>query len=289
MENWLDKLKPKTLLVETGKLFRNQKYNHNMVDLIRTVGALEYVAKQRTIKYEGGTGKDGGKFLILKTNPDKIFVFDKHVPKKEWGELREGSSYELELKEGKNGNKKLMGFAGAEKETPKKTLSKAKHSAEEIAEAFLSLDPERKFFTKSAKGNFRLQTMLHISQMLYCSKTGKPLFKDQMTAYPPFLKSGLIKKSGDKFNEVDQEYIEKFKKDVSLADKIITWEHYKEFGQHSVFCLGKPCQGYEKITEQTCDNCKEELAKSKQWEEKYSKAKNKMTRKTLREITKLAK
>ncbi|CFW93289.1 protein of unknown function [endosymbiont DhMRE of Dentiscutata heterogama] len=57
-----------------------------------------------------GTGKDGGKFLILKTNPDKIFVFDKHVPKKEWGELREGSSYELELKEGKNGNKKLMGF-----------------------------------------------------------------------------------------------------------------------------------------------------------------------------------
>ncbi|CFW93291.1 protein of unknown function [endosymbiont DhMRE of Dentiscutata heterogama] len=53
MENWLEELQPKTLLVETGKLFRNQKYNHNMVDLIRTVGALEYVAKQRTIKYEG--------------------------------------------------------------------------------------------------------------------------------------------------------------------------------------------------------------------------------------------
>ena len=63
-------------------------------------------------------------------------------------------------------------------------LPSAEYSAREIAEYLLSLDPNRKFFNKK-NGNFRLNTMLHITQMLYCSKTGKPLFKDPLYAYPP--------------------------------------------------------------------------------------------------------
>ncbi|CAG8514049.1 11728_t:CDS:2 [Racocetra fulgida] len=57
-------------------------------------------------------------------------------------------------------------------------------SAEEIARYFLSLDPERKQFKeeKAKKlrgiavptiGNFRLNKLLHISQILYAAKYGK--------------------------------------------------------------------------------------------------------------------
>jgi len=61
---------------------------------------------------------------------------------------------------------------------------KPETSARAVAEYLMSLDPERKFFTKR-KGNFRLNTLLHISQILYCAKYGKPLFKEVLYAYPP--------------------------------------------------------------------------------------------------------
>src|SRR5207245_2412404 len=67
----------------------------------------------------------------------------------------------------------------------KSVLSEGKCEAMDIAKVLLANDPERKYFTNTSKGHMRLQTMLHISQMLYCSKTGKPLFKDPMYAYPP--------------------------------------------------------------------------------------------------------
>jgi hypothetical protein len=65
-----------------------------------------------------------------------------------------------------------------------KNFHSTKVSALAVAQYLLSLDPERKYFTKNL-GNFRLNTMLHIIQMLYCSKYGKPLFKEVMYAYPP--------------------------------------------------------------------------------------------------------
>src|SRR5437763_14651704 len=80
-------------------------------------------------------------------------------------------------------------------ELGKEKLTEAENNASEIAEYLLSLDPKRKFFNQE-HGNFRLNTMLHISQMLYGAKTGKPLFKDPMYAYPP--KYGLLNQTRQK-------------------------------------------------------------------------------------------
>lgn len=57
-------------------------------------------------------------------------------------------------------------------------------SALDIAQYLLSLDPKRKYFTKKY-GNFRLNSLLHICQILYCAKYGKALFKEPLLAYPP--------------------------------------------------------------------------------------------------------
>jgi len=57
-------------------------------------------------------------------------------------------------------------------------------SALDVAQYLLSLDPKRKYFTKRY-GNFRLNSLLHICQILYCAKYGKMLFKEDMLAYPP--------------------------------------------------------------------------------------------------------
>lgn len=50
-EKWLKDLQPRNLLVETGKLFQKRRYNKHMVDLIRMVGAVEYLTGQRNIEY----------------------------------------------------------------------------------------------------------------------------------------------------------------------------------------------------------------------------------------------
>lgn len=69
------------------------------------------------------------------------------------------------------------------------------YSAIEIARLLLSYDPKRKYFKKGKMssrideinptiGNFRLNKMLHICYMLYYSKYGKPLFREELRAYP---------------------------------------------------------------------------------------------------------
>jgi len=63
-------------------------------------------------------------------------------------------------------------------------VSETNTSALDIAQYLLSLDPERKYFTKRY-GNFRLNSLLHISQILHYAKYGKPLFYEDMLAYPP--------------------------------------------------------------------------------------------------------
>ena len=65
-----------------------------------------------------------------------------------------------------------------------KTKPKKQTSALDCAKFLMSLDPKRKYFTKK-EGNFRLNTMLHISQMLHCAKTGEFLFKKPLIAFPP--------------------------------------------------------------------------------------------------------
>jgi len=64
----------------------------------------------------------------------------------------------------------------------------------EIAEFFLSLDPERKYFIKDKMikvegnsvptvGNLRLNKLLQITQMLYAAKEGKYLFSEKFWAF----------------------------------------------------------------------------------------------------------
>src|SRR3954447_19459831 len=69
-------------------------------------------------------------------------------------------------------------------------------SALEVAKYLLSFDPERKYFKEGKMtsridetnpptlGNFRLNKMLHICQMLHYSKYGQPRLSEHLRAYP---------------------------------------------------------------------------------------------------------
>jgi uncharacterized phage-associated protein len=81
------------------------------------------------------------------------------------------------------------------KNIKKMNNQEGKYSAIEVAQLLLSYDPERKYFKKGKMnsrvdetnptiGNFRLNKMLHICYMLYYSKYGKPLFRENLKAYP---------------------------------------------------------------------------------------------------------
>ena len=77
----------------------------------------------------------------------------------------------------------------------KKNISqKERVSALSVAKYFLSLDPERKYFVnqKMARGeedsipiigNFRLNKLLQITQILYAAKEGKYLFSEEFLAF----------------------------------------------------------------------------------------------------------
>ena len=67
-------------------------------------------------------------------------------------------------------------------------------TALQVAKHFLNLDSTRKYFVtgKMPKisgiaiptiGNFRLNKLLHISQILYCAKKGEYLFSDPLMAF----------------------------------------------------------------------------------------------------------
>src|SRR5207253_10273489 len=68
-------------------------------------------------------------------------------------------------------------------------------SATEVAKLLLSYDPEREYFceekiisleedgTEPTQGNFRINKMLHICQMLHYAKYDQPLFKEELRAY----------------------------------------------------------------------------------------------------------
>ena len=68
-------------------------------------------------------------------------------------------------------------------------------SAVEVAKLLLSYDPKREYFceekmisleedgTEPTQGNFRINKMLHICQMLHYAKYGEPLFFEDLRAY----------------------------------------------------------------------------------------------------------
>ncbi|WNE40754.1 MAG: hypothetical protein mread185_000211 [Mycoplasmataceae bacterium] len=57
-------------------------------------------------------------------------------------------------------------------------------SALDVAHYLLSLDPQRKYFTKR-DGNFRLNTLLHILQILHYVKFDQLLFHEDLIAVSP--------------------------------------------------------------------------------------------------------
>src|SRR4051812_9119794 len=76
-----------------------------------------------------------------------------------------------------------------------KVTEKPYLQARNVAEYLLSLDPQRKYFTLKRmsekagyislpiEGNFRLNKLLHILQILYYAKHEKLLFSDNLVAY----------------------------------------------------------------------------------------------------------
>ena len=69
-------------------------------------------------------------------------------------------------------------------------------SAIEVAKLLLAYDPEREYFkrdnkispteendTEPTQGNFRINKMLHISQMLHYAKYGEAFFQEDLRAY----------------------------------------------------------------------------------------------------------
>jgi hypothetical protein len=64
-------------------------------------------------------------------------------------------------------------------------IKQTKTSALDITHYLLSLDPDRKYFTQR-HGNFRLNSLLHIIQILHYAKFGIMAFYEDMLAYPPY-------------------------------------------------------------------------------------------------------
>ena len=96
-------------------------------------------------------------------------------------------------------------------------------SALTIAKYLLSYDPQRKYFTKK-EGNFRLNSLLHITQMLHCAKYGKLAFQETMIAYPP----QWWKLSEAKQNELAQIiHNQKIKNKKALIAKLYQTENIK--------------------------------------------------------------
>ncbi|WNE40111.1 MAG: hypothetical protein GBAus27B_000178 [Mycoplasmataceae bacterium] len=95
-------------------------------------------------------------------------------------------------------------------ETKQITNLKTNTSALDIAHYLLSLDPERKFFTKR-HGNFRLNSLLHIIQILNYVKFGKMAFYEDLIAYPPYW---------NKLSLQNQEQLVLIMNDKEIKDKI---------------------------------------------------------------------
>ena len=55
--------------------------------------------------------RQGNKFIILRTNPDKYYIFDSLIPEDKWGEFEKDKEYYLDyIINKKTGNKVVKGF-----------------------------------------------------------------------------------------------------------------------------------------------------------------------------------
>jgi len=87
-------------------------------------------------------------------------------------------------------------------------------SALDIAQYLLSLDPQKKYFTRRY-GNFRLNSLLHICQILHYVKYGKMLFKEDLIAFPPSWYKLSLKKQEKLANMIGNKEI-KNKREIIL-------------------------------------------------------------------------
>lgn len=55
-----------------------------------------------------GIDRQGNKFLILRTNPDKYYVFSGNVPEEQWKDLEEGKTYQFDYYTNKRTNNKSI-------------------------------------------------------------------------------------------------------------------------------------------------------------------------------------
>lgn len=128
------------------------------------------------------------------------------------------------------------------------TIKNKQVSVLDVSQYFLSLDPKREYFTSKRmsskegwginppiEGNFRLNKLLHIFQILYYVKYGEFLFPEDMMAYrngavveivsKSFLNELYLLENYPRIKNLDSQ-----RKDF-LKAKI---EHFKEYSNHEL-------------------------------------------------------
>lgn len=122
-----------------------------------------------------------------------------------------------------------------------KTKKKNQLSALDVANYLLSLDPQRKYFTlwriptkkdwgnPPVEGNFRLNKLLHILQILHYVKYRKFLFSENLIAYKH---GGVVQEVSKSFsNELYHQYQPRTKNLNSQEKEFIKiiFEYFKEY------------------------------------------------------------
>jgi uncharacterized phage-associated protein len=115
-------------------------------------------------------------------------------------------------------------------------------SALAVAEYLLSLDPQRKYFTLKRmpekegwialpmEGNFRLNKLLHILQILYYAKHERMLFTDSLVAYEHGGVVQIISKSFGNELYYRQKYLHV--KELSLENKSFIKKGFNYFSEY---------------------------------------------------------
>ena len=121
-------------------------------------------------------------------------------------------------------------------------------SALDISQYLLSLDRERKYFTSKRmsseegwginppiEGNFRLNKLLHVFQIIYYVKYGEFLFSEDMIAYRNGAVVGIVSKSFLNELYLLENYPRIKNLDPQRKDFLKTKiEHFKEYSNHEL-------------------------------------------------------
>ena len=128
------------------------------------------------------------------------------------------------------------------------TIKNKPVSALDVAEYLLSLDPKRKYFTSKrmfseegwginppVEGNFRLNKLLHILQILYYVKYEDFLFSEDMIAY----RNGAVVEKVSKSFSNELFYLETYSKSENLDSRRkkfleMKFKHFWEYSNHEL-------------------------------------------------------